>query len=201
MNKIRLEYKTVFGKYQIPETLDKLIDFEEQYGGETYSESFYLCIDLDKTPDRGQYSLDEEYFERLIIFANADGTGAKYAFWVNNVDQSLEEAPIIVIGSEGHIQVVAKNSKELLQLLSFGPEGMDGSFYKDLDDFEEPENAHQYREWMKRELNLQPIENIEVEDSDEVNNLIDEAVKEFGEPFRKWMMSLNPQYASFDEYQ
>lgn len=201
MNEIRLEYKTVFGKYQIPETLNKLIDYEEHYGSEIYSESFYLCTDLDKTPDRGQYSLDEEYFERLIIFANADGTGARYAFWVNNVDKSLEEAPIIVIGSEGHIQVVAKNIKELLQILSFGPEGMDGSFYKDLDDFEEPENAHHYREWMKRELNLQPIKNIEVEESDEVNVLIDNAVKKFGEPFKKWMMSLKPQYASFDEYE
>lgn len=201
MNEIRLEYKTVFGKYRIPETLNKLLDFEEQYGSETYSENFYLCTDLDKTPDRGQYSLDEEYFERLIIFANADGTGAKYAFWVNNVEKSLEESPIIVIGSEGHIQVVAKNIKELLQLLSFGPEGMDGSFYKDLDDFEEPENASEFREWMKSELNIQPIKDIDVEDSEEVNDIINQAVKEFGEPFREWMMSLNPQYASFDEYE
>ena len=201
MNKIRLEYKAVFGKYQIPEALNKLIDFEEQYGSETYCESFYLCTDLDKTPDSGQYSLDEEYFERLIIFANADGTGAKYAFWVNNIEKSLEESPIIVIGSEGHIQVVAKNIKELLQLLSFGPEGMDGSFYKDLDDFEEPENASEFREWMKSELNIQPIKDIDVEDSEEVNDIINQAVKEFGDPFREWMMSLNPQYASFDEYE
>ena len=145
--------------------------------------------------------MDEEYFERLIIFANADGTGAKYAFWVNNIEKSLEESPIIVIGSEGHIQVVAKNIKELLQLLSFGPEGMDGSFYKDLDDFEEPENASEFREWMKSELNIQPIKDIDVEDSEEVNDIINQAVKEFGDPFREWMMSLNPQYASFDEYE
>ena len=108
MNKIRLEYKAVFGKYQIPEALNKLIDFEEQYGSETYCESFYLCTDLDKTPDRGQYSLDEEYFERLIIFANADGTGAKYAFWVNNIEKSLEESPIIVMAVKDIFRLLQK---------------------------------------------------------------------------------------------
>jgi hypothetical protein len=122
MEELKKEYKKVFGKYEIPETLQKLIDLEEEYEGETYSECFYLCTDLDKTPDMGQYSLDEEYFERLLVFANADGTGAKYAFWVNEIGISLEEVPIIVIGSEGHIQVIAKNIKELIKLLSFGPE-------------------------------------------------------------------------------
>ncbi|MEN7550034.1 hypothetical protein AAG747_19075 [Rapidithrix thailandica] len=200
MEELTNKYKEVFGKYPIPETLKKLMDFEKQYGGETYSECFYLCVDLDKTPDMGQYSLDGEYFERLMVFANADGTGAKYAFWANEMGISLEEAPIIVIGSEGHIQVMAKNLKELLRLLSFGPETMDGEFYKDLDDFEDPENATEFREWMISELNVRPIEKLAIDDSEEVNTIVKEAVQTYGEPFKEWMMSLTPQYASFDEY-
>jgi hypothetical protein len=49
-------------------------------------------------------------------------------------------------------------------------------------------------------LNIQPVENLEVDDSEEVNNIVKEAVKEYGISFREWMMSLTPQYASFDEY-
>lgn len=201
MEELLKEYKEVFGKYEIPETLKRLINFEEQYGEESYSESFYLCTDLDKTPDRGQYSLDNEYFERLMVFANADGSGAKYAFWVNEVGISLENAPIVFIGSDGTIKVVAKHIKELLKLLSFGPETMEGEFYKDLGDFEDPENAIEFREWMLSDLNVQPIKNLEVDDSEEVNNILEEASKKYRETFRKWMLSLTPQYASFEEYE
>lgn len=42
MKKLIDKYKEVFGEYQIPETLKKLMHFEKQYGSETYSECFYL---------------------------------------------------------------------------------------------------------------------------------------------------------------
>ena len=198
MNELKEKYKQNFGKYKVPETLEKLMIFEEEYGTESYSQSFFLCSDVYKDPDMGQYSLDEAYFERLIEFANADGTGARYCFWVSEKEIELENAPIVFIGSEGHIQIIAKNIKELLQLLSFGPEGMDGFFYRDEEDFEEEESFQEFREWMKNELNINPVEDYENEESEEVNQIIKEAVKMYAEPFKKWMLTLKPQYDSFE---
>lgn len=200
MKKIRKQYKEAFGSYQIPEALDKLVDFEEQYGAETYSEHFSLCTDLDKTPDMGQYSLDEEYFERLMVFAYADGDGGRYAFWAHEIGIPLEEAPIIVISSDGPVKVIAENIGQLIKLLSFGPAPIEGMFFRDADDFIEPENADTFRKWMTTTLNIQPIKNLQIAYNDEVNGIVDEAVKKYGNSFKEWMMTLNPQYESFDEY-
>ncbi len=200
MKELKKTYKKNFGNYKIPKTLKKLMAFEEEYGAEEYSESFYLCSDSYKDPDMGQYSLDDEYFERLIEFANADGTGAKYCFWVNETGIELENAPIVVIGSEGHIQIIAKNLKELLQLLSFGPETMDGQFYRDNEWFEDMEHADTFRKWMNKKLDIKPIKDFMVADSEEVNKIVKNAVESYAEPFKNWMMSLKPQYSPFEDY-
>lgn len=189
---VKEEYKNNFGAYKIPETLQKLMAFEAEYGEESFSECFYLGSEVYKEPDMGQYSLDVDYFERLIEFATADGTGGTYCFWISEVNTELENAPIVFMGSEGHIQIIAKNIKELLQLLSFGPEIMDGEFYKELEDFEEPENTEEYRIWLKEELGITPIKNLE--GNKEVNTIIKKAIEEYEKPFKKWIKSLTPQY-------
>lgn len=196
MDELKEKYKQNFGKYKIPKTLEKLMLFEDEFGAESYSECFYLCSDVYREPDMGQYSLDDAYFERLIEFANADGTGSKYYFWVNEKDIELENAPIVVIGSEGHTQIIAKNIKELLQLLSFGPEIMDGTFYRDDEYFEDMENSEEFREWMKNELNVNPIKDYLEKESKEVNQIIKGALEAFAAPFKNWMTSLTPQYGS-----
>jgi hypothetical protein len=197
--KIILEYKRIFGKNHIPKALEKLIHFEQKHK-DNYSWGFELCTDLDKEPDQGQYSLDEAYFERLMIFARADGSGSHYAFWQDQPENSLENAPVIFIGSEGEIKIIASNIRELLVLLSFGPEISGGTFYKDLKEYEDPKAANTFREWVKKELDIQLIKNINVENSKEIEEIISNAKKVYKKQFTEWMNSLNPQYSKFSDY-
>lgn len=203
MEKLKNEYKKAFGKYQIPETLQQLMDFESKIERAYYSEGFELRVDDSDKTARWHHSLDKEYFERLMVFAMADHSGSDYAFWVSEVGMSLEEAPIILIGSEGDLVVVAKNIKELLKLLSFGPEICTDKFYILIEDYEAPENAAIFRQWMVNKMNVQPIdqskvaiskEDDEIMVSEEVDNIMKAADKAYGEPFRAWMMTLTPQH-------
>lgn len=194
MHNLTQEFINAFGTNTLPDTLIALIAFEEQYGGSSYSQHFYLRTDTERTPGFGQYSLAEEYFNRVLVFANADGTGSQYAFWINQPGCALEEAPIILLGSEGHIQVMAENILALLQLLSFGSETMDGTFRKDLHKFKEPENAVIFRNWMKNKLNIDPIKISTVNTSKEVNDIIKRAIDKYDKSFKNWMQTLPPQY-------
>ncbi len=129
MEDLRKKYKEVFGAYEIPQTLQKLIDFEEKANGIAYSESFYLGVSKDHFKWYFDFESDEDFekYEKSIkIFADADATGGVYAFWIQEGKKDLEQAPIVCYGSEGDVRIVAKNLKELLRLLSFDIEIMDG---------------------------------------------------------------------------
>lgn len=203
MKNLKTEYKKVFGKYEIPKTLLQLIDFESKNELGYYSEGFELRVDNSDRTASWHHSLDEEYFERLMVFAMADHSGSDYAFWVSEVGMSLEEAPIILIDSEGDLVVIAKNIKELLKLLSFGPAICTDRFYKFIEDYEAPEDAALFRQWMVNKMNIQPIDQTKLvisKDDDrimvsaEVNNIMKAADKAYGEPFRTWMETLTPQH-------
>ena len=150
MANLKQQYQKNFGSYAIPETLEKLMVFDSKHELDSCADSFCLCTEIDKTPDLGQYSLDDEYFERLLIFANADGSGSKYCFWVNEPGIELENAPIVVIGSEGDFYITSKNLKELICQLSFGPEHSGGSWWREVDvvdeddEYEFPENSDEF---------------------------------------------------------
>ncbi len=195
--KLFTEYENAFGKNRIPETLKQLMAFDAVHKYD-YSSGFELCTDVNKEPDRGQYSLDEEYFQKLVIFAQADGTGSHYALWLDQPEITFNDAPVIFVGSEGDIKIIASNIRELLVLLSFGPEILNGDFYKDLDDYQDPVHANTFRAWMKQELNINPIKNLSVETSEEIETIIRIANEKYNQKFTAWMKSLKPQYEAFE---
>ncbi|MND37855.1 hypothetical protein D3C80_285500 [compost metagenome] len=53
----------------------------------------------------------------LLVFGQ-DGTGGYAAFWVINQDKNILDQPIVFLGSEGEIGVVAKDFSDYLWLLS-----------------------------------------------------------------------------------
>ncbi len=197
LQKLFSEYENVFGNNKTPETLKKLMAFDTDHQHD-YNWGFELCTDVNKEPDRGQYSLDEEYFQKLVIFARADGTGSHYALWLDQTETSFENAPVIFLGSEGDIRIIASNIRELLVLLSFGPETLDGHFYKDLDEYDDPVHANAFRTWMKQELNIHPIQNLHVETSEEIEAITRIANEKYKQKFAGWMRSLKPQYEAFE---
>lgn len=53
----------------------------------------------------------------LFVFGQ-DGTGGYAAFWIINEDKDILDQPIVFLGSEGEIGVVAKDFNDYLWLLS-----------------------------------------------------------------------------------
>jgi len=198
------EYKTVFKAYTIPKTLKLLAEFEEQAGSETFNESFYLgteenAFDTFFDDDTSQ-EMRDDYTDHMLPFGVADGTGGFVCFWVREGEDDLEKAPIICYGSEGSIDVVAQNLTEFIEMLSFGAECMDASFYHPMDDYDEDSdfqnfksefihynpNFLAFRVWMKETLNITPVPDWEEECSEVVDALIENAVEKLTKDFDVW---------------
>ena len=204
--KILKEYEKAFYGHTIPKTLQALAQFEEEVEGETYAESFWLKTDKDIfnywLNDSSKEEI-EEYSSHVFPFAHADGTGAFYAFWVKDDTVDLEEAPVVCYGSEGEVKIVSKNLKDLIKILSYGPEGMDGNygFYEEetIETFTQYyPNFMVFREWMKETLSIEPIKNWKVLESEEVNEIIAEANRQYQKDFDAWQYRFYPSPEEID---
>jgi len=196
-------FKKKFSPYELPQTLVELIKFSDKYEEESFVESFYLNDDIEEDffetwLDNGETDAEKrkEYAEHMLVFACADGTGGAYAMWIQEGNTDLEEAPIIFYGSEGEIEIVAQNLKELIKILSWGAEAISFCHYFDEDDYykeflEYQPNFLAFRKWMQESLNIKPV-NIdeliagEEEASQEVEELVEEGQKKYKKAFDKW---------------
>ena len=188
----------------------ELIKFDKTYGGETYTECFFMVDDEDDFFESWLHEVSiekiKEYSESLQIFASADGTGARYAFWYTNGNNDPNKAPIIFYGSEGEIHIVASTIKDLIKMLSFGIEFSDGSFYRGCydDDYEEDEdcftehldvypNFLTFRTWMKESLNIKPVKKWKKEgENKEIKKLVKEAKRKYKKDFDAWQYQFYP---------
>jgi len=196
-------FKKKFSPYELPQTLVELIKFSDKYEEESFVESFYLNDDIEEDffetwLDNGETDAEKrkEYAEHMLVFACADGTGGAYAMWIQEGNTDLEEAPIIFYGSEGEIEIVAQNLKELIKILSWGAEAISFCHYFDEDDYykeflEYQPNFLAFRKWMQESLNIKPV-NIdeliagEEEASQKVEELVEEGQKKYKKAFDKW---------------
>jgi len=219
-------FKKKFAPHTLPNTLVELIKFVDQYKGESFADSFYLNDDIEEDffeswLDNGETDAKKrkEYAEHMLVFANADGTGSSYAMWIEENNTNLEEAPIIFYGSEGEIEIVAQNLKELIKILSWGTEAIGFYHYADNDDNDEDydyykqfleyrPNFLKFRKWMKETLAIEPV-NIdklianEADESDEVKKVVKDAKKKYQKSFDKWQYQfykseeeINREYAA-----
>ncbi|HEX8015648.1 MAG TPA: hypothetical protein VF465_10480 [Flavobacterium sp.] len=175
---------------QITNELTLFFEINDELGFENYSQGFGLYRD-DKT-GIATWSKDKDFLDKLMPFAQANGTGSMYALWDNSKNKSLNELPVVVFGDEGGYHIVAKNITELMQLLTFDSEiSVDHEevyFYKDEDDYEESENLSEYKNWLKENFNLDSVE------EKEATAIIEAAQKEYKEDFDQWFS----QYYSED---
>jgi len=175
------DFKENLGLSEIPVELEKLIYFQNNISSfENYSQGFGVLID-DKLGLKS-WSEDEEFLNRLLPFAQANGTGSFYTIWNDASNQPLNQMPIVVFGDEGGVHVVAENILKLLHLLTYGTEiwvEYDQTyFYKDDNSYEEPEDLGEYLKWMKGDYNLGQVE--------EPDSLIKTAQEKYKEKFDKW---------------
>lgn len=111
------EFKKNFGKLSIPNALIQLLDFQNSIGEDVfYAQGFQLAV-IENEGVR-TYSEDDIFLKSLIEFAQADGTGSSYSFWLRDSTRSLDDAPIVIFGSEGGYHVIAQNIVELFKVLT-----------------------------------------------------------------------------------
>lgn len=173
-------FPKTFAPHAAPDELLQLFAFQESnHGFESLSEGFGLNFD-----DKGlikTWSKDKAFLAKLLVFAQANGSGSCYALW-DNGSASTSEMPVVVFGDEGGAHVVANNVRELLQILTYGPEPLvdheEVIFYKG-DDFEDPDLSDDYKNWLKETLDLEPVKN--------PKKLISAAQKNHKKSFAAWM--------------
>lgn len=184
----------------------ELVKFDKEYCCE-YAESFWTVEEDDFFEGwlhEISYEKTKKFNQNVKVFANADGTGSRYAFWFTDGNKNKNEAPIICYGSEGDITLVVENIKDLIKMLSYGCESLYGSFYhgfykdiyKDYDNFLEYFISYlphflTFREWMKENLDIEPvsIENLKNSKNGECKEIVElheKAQKKYKDSFTKW---------------
>lgn len=157
----KIKLKKSFNNLEIPETLNKLIDFVFYTSPTTFfSQGFALTIDEQKIGLK-TYSEDPNFYNNIFEFADADITGSSYAFWINDKETNLEYAPIVISGSDGDIHIIANNIKELLLILAADCDvyvSYDSVDYY-CDDELSSVNIQLYLDWLKNEFGYKNIEN------------------------------------------
>ncbi|MCQ4140620.1 hypothetical protein [Chryseobacterium sp. EO14] len=174
------EFKRNFVGFELPKELILLNEFDNNVS-DYYSEGFELALD-DKS-GIATWSENKDFLDRLMPFAQANASGSIYALWDDGENKELVNLPVVVFGDEGGYHVVAENIIGLLQLLTFDTEiSVDYDevyFYKDEEDYEESHNLSLYKNWLKENLNLEPIENTE--------EIIEKAQQKYKSKFDNWV--------------
>jgi hypothetical protein len=173
------EFSQNFGGKPVPDALAQLLEFQNETGFEYYAEGFGLQYD-DKSGLRYGWSEAPAFLDKLMPFAQANGSGSFYALWQHDDSTDLANLPVVVFGDEGGEFVVAENIAGLLQLLTLDSEPMiyeDVSFYKDPED-DPSEYAADYRNWLKERFKLDPVE--------EGDDIIVPAQEKYQAAFDKW---------------
>ncbi|GAA4825279.1 hypothetical protein [Algivirga pacifica] len=153
----------LFKNHHIPSDYVKLRNFEYSLASQSdyYSDGFELLFDENDTMLKS-YSTDKSFLDSFIIFAQADGTGSLYAYWLSSKELT-QNTPIVIFGSEGGVYVVAENFNDLLKILTLDSEPMvdhdEVSYYKDTADYNPSKNRPEYLNWLKKEFKIDPIEN------------------------------------------
>lgn len=176
------EFSQNFGGKPVPEALTRLLAFQDEKGYERYSQGFGLLYD-NKSGLRHGWSDDPAFLEKLMPFAQANGSGSFYALWQYDDNVELPELPVVIFGDEGGEYVVSENLLGLLQLLTVDAEPgvYEGvGFGRDEDDeyWEPSEFAGDYREWLQTHYQLE-----EITDGDEI---VDAAQAKYQESFDNW---------------
>ncbi|MFH9762521.1 hypothetical protein ACH4MJ_28835 [Streptomyces anulatus] len=140
--------------------------------------------------------------DRIRPFAPATGSGSTYAIWLLDDRADLATLPVLLLGDEGGVHVVARELPELLRVLASGRSpmcGWDGVDYYDEREEEDgdeekgggegdgydpcPENPA-FRAWLRDRFGLEAAE--------DPNAVVRAAGTELGDAFAAWIGPLVP---------
>ncbi|MGW1616729.1 hypothetical protein ACWCQZ_46525 [Streptomyces sp. NPDC002285] len=144
----------------IPE-LNLLKTFEDRIGPVYYSESFEL---RDYGADAGlpTWSEHPEFLCRFIPFARATRSGSDYALWRCDDRADLGTLPVVLVGDEGDLYVIARSLTELFQLLAIDSEPISDRGFLGPESVEEHSDGHQeFLTWLDQNFGLGPPEDLD----------------------------------------
>ena len=161
----------------IPE-LNLLKEFDDRIGPVYYSEGFEL---REYGADAGLHTWSEhpEFLSRFIPFAQANHSGSDYALWRCDDRTDLATLPVALVGDEGHLYVIARDLRELFQLLAVDGEPLADFGFPAPEEVEEhSEGHHEFLTWLNRNFGLEPPEDLDA---------LWTARKESDDRFRAWV--------------
>lgn len=175
-------------EHKTPQRLIELIEMDIGISRDYFSGSFEFINPSVESLSEAWLLLDEpcDAFERrLYPFAGSDGTGSLYAFWRPYDGASLEGSPIVHLGSEGELDIIACTFDELLSLLL-----LDDPFYDD-DRGREPHspNYHLFKAWCE-ERGIKKRR---------ARTITEKAEASYKDTFYPWFYSYAPDLAPLDD--
>ena len=166
--------------------LSLLQEFESYARTENYSQGFYTSgyDDYDKAGIK-TWSTNPDFYNAFEEFAQANGSGSSYAFWL--INENLDDCPIVCFGDEGGLHIVAENLIQLIQLLTLDTEISinfdEVYFYKDPDeDEDESEERNRFLDWAFANFKITPLQ-----EGEEGNALIKKAQNNYKTAFDKFV--------------
>jgi hypothetical protein len=129
---------------------------------------------------------DPEALSHLIPFAVATASGSEYALWRLDDRSDLATLPIVVFGDEGGAYIVARNLRELFQLIAYDDEitVADEPFFMRGDDYEQSPCHEEFVAWLHQQFGLRP--------ADDPNAVTKAAQEELGDRFASWIAPFLP---------
>ncbi|GAA4673289.1 hypothetical protein [Phytohabitans rumicis] len=164
----------------VPE-LNLLMELQDRLGFESYADGFGLTEFGDTSGIEAGWSKDPEFVRALEPFAQANGSGSMYALWRLDDRTDLATLPVVVFGDEGGQHVVARDLRELLQLLGYDCEisvDWDEAYFYRGDDHEHTDGHEAYVAWLDEHFGLAP--------ADDPEAVVEAAQHEFGDRFAAW---------------
>ncbi len=125
--------------------------------------------------------------ERLTYFAQANGSGSMYGIWRKDEGADLATLPVVAMGDEGGLHIVARDFREFLRLLASIPPDCE----PDIDwagfgvrDCDEPVANAPYLAWLEETFDLTPTEDWET--------IVNRAQAELEKDWAAWLHPVLP---------
>jgi hypothetical protein len=144
----------------IPE-LNMLKEFDDRIGPVYYSDGFELR-EYGADVALHTWSEQPEFLSRFIPFAQANGSGSSYALWRCDDRTDLATLPIVFVGDEGDLYVIARDLRELFQLLAIDIEPFAEYGFLGSGEVEEHSDGHhEFLTWLGQNFGLEPPEDLD----------------------------------------
>jgi hypothetical protein len=163
------QYAKNFGKLELPQPLERLLEFQDKLDGETFADGFVLAYD-DKALLKGFRGADgrpvasrskqKAFLAAMLPIATANGTGSAYFAWSNGNTKNVSQMPVVVFGDEGGCHIVAEDLTRLLQIAAADIEPLitfdDVSYFRPASGYQPSPKIRAFRQWLKKELGVAP---------------------------------------------